>query len=80
MDDGCRSRNAVYLNTQQYDEASQRTALQLLREQWGIQGALNRDKSYHRVRLSVEGTRKFAALIEPHLLPELSYKLPQVTP
>ena len=80
MDDGCRSRNAVYLNTQQYDEVSQSTVLRLLREQWGIEGALNRDKTYYRVRLSVEGTQKLAKLIEPHLLPDLRYKLPQVTP
>jgi hypothetical protein len=80
MDDGCRSRNAVYLNTQQYDDVSQRTALRLLREKWGIEGALNRDKSYYRVRLSVEGTRKLVALVEPYLLPELRYKLPQMTP
>jgi hypothetical protein len=80
MDDGCRSRNAVYLNTQQYDETSQSRLLRLLREQWGIQAALNRDKSYYRVRLSVTGTRKLAALVEPYLLPELRYKLPHVTP
>ena len=80
MDDGCRSRNAVYLNTQQYDETSQSTLLRILREQWEIDGALNRDKSYYRVRLSVEGTRKLARLVEPYLLPELRYKLPQVTP
>jgi hypothetical protein len=80
MDDGCRSRNAVYLNTQQYDETSQRTLLRLLRDQWEIDAALNRDKSYYRVRVSVEGTRKFASLVESYLLPELKYKLPQVTP
>ena len=80
MDDGCRSRNAVYLNTQQYDETSQSTLLRLLREQWGIEGALNRDKTYYRVRLSVEGTQRLAKLIKPYLLPEFRYKLPQVTP
>jgi hypothetical protein len=80
MDDGCRSRNAVYLNTQQYDATSQQRLLRLLRDQWGIGGALNRDKSYYRIRLSVEGTRTLARLIGPHLLPELRYKLPQVTP
>jgi hypothetical protein len=80
MDDGCRSRNAVYLNTQQYDEVSQSTVLRLLHEQWGIEGALNRDKTYYRVRLSVEGTRKLVQLIEPYLLSDLRYKLPQVTP
>jgi LAGLIDADG DNA endonuclease family len=80
MDDGCRSRNAVYLNTQQYDETSQNALLRLLREQWGIEGALNRDKSYHRIRLSVKGTRDLATLIKPYRLTDLSYKLPQVTP
>jgi hypothetical protein len=50
MDDGSCSRNAVYLNTQQYDEMSQRTLLRLLHYQWGIEGALNRDKTYYRIR------------------------------
>jgi hypothetical protein len=80
MDDGCRSRSSVYLNTQQFDPLSQRRLLRLLHEQWGIDAALNRDKTYHRVRLSVTGTRRFAKLVEPYLLPELRYKLPQVTP
>ena len=80
MDDGCRSRNAVYLNTQQYDETSQNALLRLLRERWGIEGALNRDKSYYRIRLSVKGTRDLATLIKPYLLTDLSYKLPHVTP
>jgi hypothetical protein len=80
MDDGCRSRNAVYLNTQQFDWPSQRVLLRLLAEQWGIDATLNRDKTYHRVRISVSGTVRLASVIEPHLLPELRYKLPQVTP
>src|SRR6478672_10756560 len=46
MDDGCRSRNAVYLNTQQFDEQSQKVMLELLWNQWGLDGTLNRDKSY----------------------------------
>jgi recombination protein RecA len=80
MDDGCRSRNAVYLNTQQFDERSQRTMLELLQEQWGLDATLNRDKSYHRIRISVAATRRLANLIGPYVLPELRYKLPQVTP
>jgi hypothetical protein len=80
MDDGCRSRNAVYLNTQQFDEQSQKIMLALLREQWGLEATLNRDKSYYRIRISVAATKRLARLIMPHLLPELRYKLPQVTP
>jgi LAGLIDADG DNA endonuclease family len=80
MDDGCRSRSSVYLNTQQYDMPSQLRLLRLLHDQWGIEAALNRDKAYYRVRLTVEGTRRFVGLVEPYLLPELRYKLPQMTP
>jgi len=80
MDDGCRSRNAVYLNTQQFDIAGQRRLLAMLERQWGINGALNRDKCYRRIRVSVDGTKRLAQVIEPYLLPGLRYKLPQVTP
>jgi hypothetical protein len=80
MDHGCRSRTAVYLNTQQFDRESQESLLRLLREQWGILGALNRDKQYHRIRLTVDGTTRLARLIDPFLLEEFRYKLPQVTP
>jgi hypothetical protein len=80
MDDGCRSRNAVYLNTQQFDVAGQQMLLSMLEWQWGINGPLNRDKCYHRIRVSVDGTRRLSRLIEPYLLPELRYKLPHVTP
>jgi len=83
MDDGCRSRNAGYLNTQQYDETSQRRLLRLLREQWGIEGTLNRDKSYYRRRISAVATarpRKLAKLLDPYMLPEPRYKLTQVSP
>lgn len=80
MDDGSKSRRAVYLNTQQFREEDQYLLLGLLSEQWGIVGALNRDKTYRRIRLSVEGTQRFISLIEPFLLEEFRYKLPQVTP
>ena len=80
MDDGCRSRNAVYLNTQQFDWHSQQRLLRMLAEQWGISATLNKDKTYHRIRVSVAGTVRLAEVVKPYLLPELRYKLPQVTP
>jgi LAGLIDADG DNA endonuclease family len=77
MDDGCRSRSAVYLNTQQFKTRDQRVLLRLLHDQWGIVGTLNRDKCYHRVRISVESTQHLVEIIEPYLLAMFKYKLPQ---
>ncbi len=70
----------MYLNTQQFDIHDQRMLLAMLERQWGIDGTLNRDKCYRRIHISVDGTKRLARLIEPYLLPELRYKLPQVTP
>jgi hypothetical protein len=80
MDDGSRSRSAVYLNTQQFDEDAQLRLVDLLQRQWGIRASLNRDKSYYRIRIAVASMPRFIDLVEPHLLPEFRYKLPQVTP
>lgn len=77
MDDGCKSRNAAYLNTQQFGESSQRLLLGMLADQLGIKASLNRDKSYYRIRIAVDSMAHLRALIEPFLLPEMRYKLPR---
>ena len=76
MDDGCKSRNAVYLNTQQFEEPCQELLLDMLAGQFGLKGSLNLDKTYHRIRVAVESMARLRALIEPYLLPEMRYKLP----
>jgi LAGLIDADG DNA endonuclease family len=76
MDDGSKSYRAVYLNTQQFDVASQeRLKVQLMSQFW-IRVTLNRDKTYYRLRMAVESVARFRRLIEPHLLEEFAYKLP----
>jgi recombination protein RecA len=80
MDDGCKSRRAVYLNTQQFSLNCQWRLVNMMDDQWGIRATLNRDRIYSRIRLSVEGTKRFSELVAPMILPELRYKLPQMTP
>jgi hypothetical protein len=76
MDDGSKSHRAIYLNTQQFDLGSQMRLLDMLLEQWRIEGSVNRDKSYHRIRVAVRSVDRFARIIDPHLRPEFRYKLP----
>lgn len=76
MDDGHRSYNTIYLNTQQFDVCDQQMLLTMLLDQWNIYGALNRDKDYRRIRISVGSARAFVEIIEQYLLPDLSYKVP----
>ncbi|UCD14827.1 MAG: hypothetical protein JSV34_03640 [Candidatus Omnitrophota bacterium] len=76
MDDGCKSRRAIYLNTQNFSVQDQRKLVQLLKTQYGIKASLNRDKKYYRLRIAVESVEKFHSLVFPFVLPCFLYKLP----
>ncbi len=75
MDDGCKSYRALYLNAQQFNLEYQELLISLLKEQWGIQASLNRDKQYHRIRIAVGSVQGFKEVVDPHILPQLAYKL-----
>lgn len=76
MDDGSKSRNAVYLNTQQFTLSDQGSLRNLLEDGFGFKVTLNKDKSYFRLRLSCDSTKSFCNLISPILLDSMRYKLP----
>jgi hypothetical protein len=77
MDDGCKSYRALYLNTQQFDLEHQELLIGLLKEQWGIQSSLNRDKQYSRIRIAVSSVQRFKAIVGSHVLPQFAYKFPE---
>lgn len=76
MDDGSKSRNSIYLNTQQFSVDEQRLLQEMLKKQWGIETTLNKDKIYWRIRIRAGSIAGFVSLIKPYLLPEFYYKLP----
>lgn len=75
MDDGSKSWNALYLNTQQFTHEEQQRLLRILHAQWKLSGSLNRDKEYFRIRLSVESSERFRKIVRPHILSLFDYKL-----
>jgi hypothetical protein len=76
MDDGSKSYNAVYLNTQQFSLLEHNYLVRLLKKQHNLKATLNKDKQYYRIRIAVDSVRHFAKRIKPYLLPEFLYKLP----
>ena len=75
MDDGSKSRDTVYLNTQQFDIDSQQILKKALNE-LQLATSLNRDKIYYRIRLRNSCMRKFAELVKPYVIKSMLYKLP----
>jgi hypothetical protein len=80
MDDGCKSHRALYLNTQQFDPHEQLRLTRMLKEQWGIDASLNRDKHYYRLRVAVGSVDRFKNIVSPHMLEQFAYKFPEMTP
>jgi hypothetical protein len=76
MDDGCKSYRAIYLNTQKFPISEQNRLGLLLRQQYGVQTSLNKDKTYYRLRIAVSSVSKFLEIIKPYLLPMFCYKTP----
>lgn len=75
MDDGCKSRNSWYLNSQQFSQSEQEFLIRLLDETFGIQGTLNRDKSYSRIRIRTSSAEQLHKAVDEHVLPCFRYKL-----
>ncbi|MBT7767259.1 MAG: hypothetical protein HN730_08885 [Bdellovibrionales bacterium] len=76
MDDGSKSRNSCYLNTQQFSLSDQNYLKLVLQKQFGIKPNLDKDKIYLRLRFSVTDTKKLKKIIQQFVLPELQYKFP----
>jgi hypothetical protein len=76
MDDGSKSRNSCYLNTQQFSLSDQNYLKLVLQKQFGIKPNLDKDKIYLRLRFSVIDTKKLKKIIQPYVIPEMQYKFP----
>ncbi|MEK7665468.1 MAG: hypothetical protein AAB337_01150 [Patescibacteria group bacterium] len=75
MDDGSKSRSSCYFNTQQFSTDDQQRLIGLLWRTFGIEGRLNRDKKYQRIRITTSGTVKLYNIIGDYILPCFRYKL-----
>lgn len=75
MDDGSKSRNAFYLNTQQFSLKDQLLLVKMLGKDLNIKSSLNRDKQYFRIWIKVESAAKFKHIVASHLLPCFYYKI-----
>lgn len=75
MDDGSKTYKTYYLNTQGFDYLSQKRLIEMLKEEYGIESSLNRDKIYYRIRIRTKSADRFRKIINPYIVPTMRYKL-----
>ena len=78
MDDGSKSRSSIYLNTQQFSKIEQFKLIDFLKNQFGIDATLNKDKIYYRIRIRTRSVKRFIKLVKEFVLEEFKYKFPSV--
>ena len=76
MDDGSKSGQSCYLNTQKFIFEDQEKLINILHGKYNLRANRDRDKQYFRLRFNFEDSRKFVRIIEPYVLPSMRYKLP----
>lgn len=75
MDDGSKSYKTYYLNTQGLDYLFQKRLIKILKDQYKIEGSLNRDRKYYRIRIKTKSAPRLKKIIGPYVVPRMRYKL-----
>ncbi len=75
MDDGSKSKDSIYLNTQQFSLSDQKQLISILEKNFQIKSRLNKDKIYFRIRIFKESHARLIATIRPFLLKAFYYKI-----
>ena len=55
--------------------ADQLKLLALLKNQFGLDASLNKDKTYYRIRINTDSSKRFKQMIGPLVLSTMRYKL-----
>ena len=79
MDDGCRTRNEIILNTQSFTFDDQLRLLGEIHRLYNIKGTINRDRNNFRLRFGRIDAEKLSRIVEPHIIESLSAKIVPVS-
>src|SRR3989338_2408824 len=68
MDDGCRTRDELILNTQSFTREEQEFLLEEIKRRYQIKGTINRDRRNHRLRFGRVAAERIAQIVAPHVI------------
>lgn len=66
----------INLNTKRLTEGDNKLIINYLRRNLGIEASINRQGRYTYIRIASKSQKRFFSLVEPYMLSEFAYKLP----
>ena len=75
MDDGCRTRTSIILNTQGFLVSDQIILQEWFWNELGIRTALHKDRLTYRLAMNEENAQQFLDIVSPFMPPCMQYKI-----
>ena len=75
MDDGAADKNQLRINTQSFSLEENLWLIKFLQTKFGIKSTINVDKGKYRLRIANSSMNLLKELINPYIIPSMSYKL-----
>jgi len=76
MDDGSKSRNNFYLNTDSYSLSEVQLLIKVLKENFNLNCSYHlKRKDQYRIYIKIDSMDKFRSLVTPHFHDLMMYKL-----
>lgn len=78
MDDGTNelgSGKCAKINSQSFSYSDHEIICRLLRDRFGLEANMNKDRTYFRIRFYKKSMPKLIKIVRPYILPSLFYKL-----
>lgn len=81
MDDGSINNGSTspvaYLHTEGYCHNEQLLILKTLKDRFGLNAGLNKNKKYECIRIDCNSSKRFFENVAPYIVPCMQYKLPE---
>ena len=79
MDDGCRTRDTIILNTQSFMLDEQQRLLGEMKRRYKINGSINRDRNNFRLRFGRADAKVLSRIVAPYIIASFSAKIVPVS-
>jgi len=75
MDDGSNTQNSYTISTHCFSNEEQRSIINFFKKKYDINATLVKDRSKFKIALGIKEYQKLNAIIEPHIIPSMIYKI-----
>ena len=79
MDDGCRDKGSVILNSHNFSFDENQRLQRILKNSFGLSAGINKDRARYRLRIKKKDIQKVREIVKPYFIPSMEYKIVPVT-